>query len=422
MGEDDFDTVTTIAAERSDIGITMSSTPTGKRSQFYKACMDKKMGYTEHFHPSTHNPNWCDAMEAEFRAQLSEQGYVHEILAEFGTQDTGVFDKVKLDRAMKIECYAYNPLDYYQERRLKESNTNVSMLLYDKAHKAPPNPFRTMGVDWDKYQASSSILILDYDVNIRKFKVIKRIEVPRGEYSYDNAINMIVELNEIYNPSFIYCDRGSGEYQIERLHIYGDEHPRSNLKNKVKGFQFKQTLDIMDPSTKEITREPMKPFMVTQLQIAVEREMLALSPFDEVLHKQLIDYEVEKISSTGVPTFTSKNEHFVDALGLAYLAMVLEFKELVGTVKDVENTSKFIHMSKSIGQARVDKALTHIETSIYDSATSSQIKKVLNDEDRGSDKQHWVKVNQNYRKGSMASVGWGSRTGKGNRSNSRSMW
>ena len=39
-----------------------------------------------------------------------------------------------------------------------------------------------MGVDFDKYQASSSIIILDFDVIMRKFKVIKRIEVPRGEY------------------------------------------------------------------------------------------------------------------------------------------------------------------------------------------------------------------------------------------------
>ena len=44
MGENDFDTVTTIAAERNDIGIFMSSTPTGRRSNFYFACTNKKMG------------------------------------------------------------------------------------------------------------------------------------------------------------------------------------------------------------------------------------------------------------------------------------------------------------------------------------------------------------------------------------------
>lgn len=46
MSDADFDSVTAIAAERSDIGIVMSSTPTGRRSQFYKACTNKAMGLT----------------------------------------------------------------------------------------------------------------------------------------------------------------------------------------------------------------------------------------------------------------------------------------------------------------------------------------------------------------------------------------
>jgi replicative DNA helicase len=125
----------------------MSSTPTGKRSKFWAACTNKKMGFTEHFHPSTHNPNWGPGMEAEFRAQLSEQGYVHEILAEFGTQDTGVFDKNKVDGSINKYLYAYNELDYYQKKRADENNLSVEMLLYDKDNIAPYNPFCAIGVD-----------------------------------------------------------------------------------------------------------------------------------------------------------------------------------------------------------------------------------------------------------------------------------
>ena len=111
-----YDAVTTIAAERADIGITMSSTPTGKRSHFYAACTNKKMGFIEHYHPSMDNPNWCDRMEAEFRAQLTAQAYVHEIEAEFGTQDAGVFPKDKLDASRQFEYYAYNELSYEQRK------------------------------------------------------------------------------------------------------------------------------------------------------------------------------------------------------------------------------------------------------------------------------------------------------------------
>lgn len=147
MHDADFDTIMTIAAERPDIGIFMSSTPTGRRGKFYQACTNKKLGFTEHYHPSTHNPNWNEQMEAEFRAQLSEQGYIHEILAEFGTEETGVFNKEKVDRASSYEYYAYQELTYTQKLKMQELGIEPVYYLHDINHRAPMNAFRTMGVD-----------------------------------------------------------------------------------------------------------------------------------------------------------------------------------------------------------------------------------------------------------------------------------
>ena len=276
------------------------------------------------------------------------------------------------------------------------------------------NPFRTMGVDWDKYGASSSIIILDYDVIRQKFKVIKRIEVPRAEYSYDKAVNMIVELNEQYNPSWIYCDRGSGEYQIERLHIIGEKRPSTGLKNKVKGWQFKNVLEVMNPVTKEMDRKPLKPFMVNQLQIAFEREKMILSPFDETLHKQLVDYEVVRQGASG-PVFTSENEHFVDALGLAYLAFVLEFPDLTDSIKKPEFSSKIVHTSANIGNVRAQMAIREAEM-----PQTPEVKKVLNYDpsELPGDRPTWVKVNERYRSGGFRSS-WSSRSGGGI---SRTIW
>lgn len=127
----------------------MSSTPTGKRGKFYEACMNKKLGYTEHYHPSTHNPNWGQSMEEEFRAQLSEQGYIHEIMAEFGTQDTGVFNKDKIDIACSQEFYTYDPLTSLQADRIEKLGVKPNVMIYEG--RAPVNPFRTIGVDWDYY-------------------------------------------------------------------------------------------------------------------------------------------------------------------------------------------------------------------------------------------------------------------------------
>lgn len=409
MSEYCFEVVAAVAIERAEIGITVSSTPLGKRSHFYKMCTVPEMGYSQHYHPSTHNPNWNAEMEAELRAQLTSEGYVHEVLAEFGTQETGVFNKDKLDLAIKHENYAYNELDYYQQNDCEEKNEYPTMLMFDQQNPAPPNVFRTMGVDWDKYQASSSILILDYDIIQKKFKVFKRYELPRSEYSYDNAINTIISLNEIYNPSYIYCDKGSGEYQIERLHIYGEQNPASGLKAKVKGWSFANKLDIMDPISKEMEKKPLKPFMVNQLQILVERENLIMSPYDKVLMKQLVDYEVEKTTEAGIPKFTSKNEHFVDALGLAYLAMVLEFEDLTGIVESVKTTTEIKVVKKSFGNARVDAELNTGSFAKGNKAVSDFYKNTDFSEREG-DRQKWVKVDYNYRSSSSVRSSWGSRS------------
>lgn len=202
------------------------------------------------------------------------------------------------------------------------------------------------------------------------FKVFKRYEMPKSEYSYDTAFNKIVELNDIYNPAWIYCDRGSGEYIIERLHIYGDEHPATGLHLKVKGFQFAQVLDVYDPVMKRKTREPMKPFMVNQLVIAFERKRMILSPFDETMHKQLVDYTVERVGKNG-PVFTSVNEHFVDALGLAYLAFVLEFSALVNTIKEEEYTSKAYCVKNTVGTRSINQLFNSIKDPYAGSQKSS---------------------------------------------------
>ena len=301
--------------------------------------------------------------------------------------------------------------------RCEESGKWPEMLIYDETNPAPPNMFRTMGVDWDKYGASSSILILEYNMELQKFMVLLRYEMPKAEYSYDEAVNTIIRLNRIYNPSFIYCDRGAGEYQIERLHIYGDEHPESGLKQKVVGWSFSNKLTVHDPVTGEEDSKPMKPFMVSQLQIAFERNNLALSPYDEVLFKQLIDYEVERMGANGIPTFTSKEEHFIDALGLAYLAMTLRFKQLTGVMQDLEVSSNFVTSNVNLARKDDTRAMGLGRTGKVAPEVQEFYENYQYDE-HPDEQQKWVKTNfsssyynNNSFYNSSSRSTWGSRSG-----------
>ena len=233
--------------------------------------------------------------------------------------------------------------------------------------------------------------------------ILKALSVPRSEYSYDLAVKTIIEYNEIYKPAMIYCDRGSGEYQIEQLCIYGKEHPETRLHEKVKGWQFSQNIEVQNPVTGEMTKEPLKPFMVTQLQIAFERDQLVISKYDEKLYKQLIDYEVVKIAQNGKPVFTDVNEHFIDALGLAYLAMTLTFKELTGVMKDRETTNRMEMSARHL--ISNEKALAAINRSNDIKPEIQKFYENYQKEEHPDEQQRWVKTdfstyykgNDNYR-------------------------
>lgn len=161
MGENDYNTVSMIASERDDIGMTCSSTPSGARGVFYRMCTDKRpisqggMGYSEHYHPSHDNPYYTKEMDEREKAECTQTQYQHEILAEFGTEEAGVFDKEKLDAAMKKEFYTYTPLTDIQKRNLADSVKPVEY-IYDEEHPAPRNIFRCVGIDWDRNKKTAA--------------------------------------------------------------------------------------------------------------------------------------------------------------------------------------------------------------------------------------------------------------------------
>lgn len=182
------------------------------------------------------------------------------------------------------------------------------------------------------------------------------------------------------------------DYQLERLHIYGEQHPNSGLKNKVVGYQFKQVIDVPNPVRKTFTKEPLKPFMVNSLVKVFEDHRIILSPFDDILHKQLVDYVVDRVTQSGIPVYTSKNEHFVDALGLAYLAMVLKFPEVAGFIKEIKHTDT-IATTSSFYLDRADHDIRRIET-VRDpwGSKNRPVQAGKGPGERAGEYQQWVKA------------------------------
>lgn len=128
LGDKDFEAIYAIAMEAPKrIGIMIASTPTGRRGKFYQACVEMKFnqekkvqpiktrdghhfdarlydretarGWKEFHFPTMVNPQWSPDLEQEMRTMYTHSAYEHEVLAEFGTEDAGVFNKDFVDEA-----------------------------------------------------------------------------------------------------------------------------------------------------------------------------------------------------------------------------------------------------------------------------------------------------------------------------------
>jgi len=323
LSEGDINAITAIAIEDPGrIGIWASSTPTGRRSKFFEWCLEaqgeanlvvppgKYQGttWTEYYYPSYVIPTWGDA-EAEFRAMYSDIAYTHEVLADFGEEMVGVFNKQDVEDACQ---------DYY----------------YDPDPGYPA--IRTIGVDWDKYNASTNIVITEYSPQQGVYKVINRVEIPRSERTLSHAVNVICKLDKAYNPSHIYVDRGYGEMQVEFL--------TEKLGKKVRGVAFSEKLEVVDPVTKLRDKKHLKPFMVNNAQITLERKRLHFSKYDDVLKHQLMEYRIVRQTQTGQPVFTSENEHALDALMLSLLAFTVEHPEIANIIKKTEYAKQMYYV------------------------------------------------------------------------------
>lgn len=221
INRDGIDAVTAIAMEDPKrIGIWVSSTPTGKRDFFYDVCTNPDTGYKSYHFPSHVNPDFDELMEGELRATMTAQGYIHEVEAEFGEETVGVFSKSAVERAFKQYQYAYRELNAYEVQQYKKQGYSIDDIYYlpkyTVSRPAPP-AIRIIGVDWDKYANATQIIVTEFNELFKKFQVVNRIEIPRGDFTYDNAVNKIIELNDIYNPKFLYIDRGHGENNLIKI-------------------------------------------------------------------------------------------------------------------------------------------------------------------------------------------------------------
>lgn len=300
-----------------NIEIWSASTPTGARTMYYSWCQKSNVTYTinnlkelkpvkkkrrkgngwHQFHfPSHVHPNWDSEMESELRGMFSEIGFIHEVLAEFGDTEAGVYKNKYIEESIYDYSYEDMQMRYPQPRRA-----------------------RIIGVDWDKLHPTQ-IVVSEFDPDYEKIRLIDRIEIEHAEFTFDKAVEKIIELDRKYQPEFIYCDRGYGEYQVEVL--------KKKLGKKVKGIQFSEKIEVRDPVDKTVDKKETKHFMVTQTSILLERNQLMFSRTDNEFLDQLRNYRIVKYTTSGKPIYNDDDEHAHDGFALTVLAFNQEYPDL----------------------------------------------------------------------------------------------
>ena len=293
-----------------------ASTPTGQHGKFWEWCHAPH--WREFYYPSYCNPFFTQEVEDEMRLEYNEMDYRHEIEADWGEDTEGVYPRKFIDMAFKKHSIEWQ----YQAVR---EPTQDSVYLF--------------GVDWDKFGAGVNIVILEMcgsnhpiEEFRNKLRIRHREEVSKGDYTLLSAVDRIIELNSIFDPKWIYVDRGYGEAQLELLKKYGVDHPTSGLNKKVVGHTFSDSIEMPDPQTKIMGLKEIKPFMVNNLRQLLEQELIIFPEHDEDLYKQLISYVVRSVSVYGRQTFEMSGnvpDHAHDALILACLAFIIKYSDMM---------------------------------------------------------------------------------------------
>lgn len=152
----------------------------------------------------------------------------------------------------------------------------------------------------------------------------------------------------------------------------------SNLHKKIRRIQFAQVFDIVDPVTKEIDKKDAKNFMVNQTSIIVERGQLLMSQYDDMVWKQMMDYQVIRKTQSGKPIYTSENEHSLDALMLTILGFTLEFPEITKILEEIHYATRS-HMHKQNSEGKIREKMFESERELFADPNRGRPKTELRD-------------------------------------------
>lgn len=334
LDSSDMDAAFSIITNHPDCKIWMSSTPIGKREKFYNTCHNPR--WKEFHYPSSVNPMWGPELEATLREGLTSLGWIHEVEADFGEMEQGVFQHMYIKAAHKGYVYGdFTP----------DANWEY-----------------TLGVDWNDTANGTTIAVIGYDKIHSRYYIVDTSIIRREGWTQLKACEEIVRLNRFWKPMAIYLDKGHGGTQWELLRRFGymairdktrgPQHPDAKLI-KVVPFDFGSNIETRDPFTGQKIQKPAKGFLVENAVRFFENGVISYPGSDDALTRQFQGYKIDHVSDSGRVVFKAgeAGDHLLDAVMLALVAYALE-KSAIGKPKFHAN----IEFTSSLGATIAERA------------------------------------------------------------------
>jgi len=285
-----------------NIKLIAASTPSGIKSFFWNWCHADD--FKEVHYKYQEMEHYSAAMDEEWKKTAELDSYKREILAEFTVQEAGVFNNLYIDKA--VAEYEFDDLVRYPER--------VQQGVY------------CLGVDWNESLAGVHIVISKYDTTSLKY-IIQNIEIiAPSSFTQIKAVNRILELNEIYQPKHIVVDVGFGITQIQMLKKHGSEHPECKIEERLIALEYSSFVEIVDPITGKLTKQRLKPLLVSITTRYLENNRLILPKSEDYPSKlvgQMRDYRIQSMSASNTPIYSKGYVHTLEAMMNALWGMYL---------------------------------------------------------------------------------------------------
>jgi hypothetical protein len=330
MGSTAINAIKAIELSRPTVNIWASSTPTGKREQFYKWCIDKTLGFKEFHYTAEALPHWNEDMARRFRAECTDQNqFVQEYMAGWGHEAQGVFPPLLLDAA-KLD---YRYVDWQDVRGRVHPGC---------VRERRPENLYVLGIDWNGEGVGTRAVVLEWIISHENPKMMNKIRVfyheniaetlrARGITHHSNlsSVDRVMELADSYGCSFIYLDKGYGHTNYELILERAKKRGQKNILNRYKEIDFNSRTLIRRPDGR-MEEKWTKEFMVSSIVRFLENRMLILPEFEDDRYSligQMREYIVERETVTGRKKFTDVNEDSLVAMMLGIHAFMMEYSE-----------------------------------------------------------------------------------------------